>query len=83
MFRKGKCFGSSNVGAKGEIVIPAEARREFGIEKGDKMLVFGRPERGMIVLIEASRVSRWLSETLAELTELSASLGVFDEQKGD
>ena len=42
MFWKGKCFGSATVGPKGEIVIPAQARRAFGIARGDKLLVFGR-----------------------------------------
>jgi AbrB family looped-hinge helix DNA binding protein len=35
-----KCFGSMTVNAKGQVVIPASARRELGIKEGDTILVF-------------------------------------------
>ena len=76
MFWKGDCFGSATVGEKGQFVIPAPARRKLGIEKGDKLLVFGRNDRGVLILIEADRVSEWVSRTLDELTELSSALGL-------
>lgn len=75
MFWKGGCYGSTTVGEKGQVVIPADARRKLGIEKGDRMLVFGRQERGVLILVEANRVGEWISRTLEELTELSSSLG--------
>jgi len=40
------------------------------------MLVFGRPERGVLILIEAGRVNEWVNRALAELSELSAALGL-------
>jgi AbrB family looped-hinge helix DNA binding protein len=42
-----KFYGSVTVGERGQIVIPAHARRDFGIKTGDKLLVFGDPERGL------------------------------------
>lgn len=76
MFWKSGCFGAATVGEKGQVVVPAEARRAFGIEKGDKLLFFGGPEHGVMVLIAAERVSDMVSRTLEELTELSSSLGL-------
>lgn len=34
-------YGAITVSDRGQIVIPAQARRDFGIEVGDKLLVFG------------------------------------------
>ena len=34
-------YGAITVSDRGQIVIPAQARRDFGIEIGDKLLVFG------------------------------------------
>ena len=42
-----KFYGSVTVSERGQIVIPADARRDFGIKTGDKLLVFGDLERGL------------------------------------
>ena len=42
-------FGTAKVGARGQIVIPKEAREFFGIEPGDTLLILGRSETGLIV----------------------------------
>lgn len=34
-------YGTVTVSDRGQVVIPAEARRDLGIEVGDKLLVFG------------------------------------------
>jgi len=51
----GRCFGSTVVGPRGQLVIPVEARRELGIDAGTKLLVFGHfGGRGLIfVKVEA------------------------------
>lgn len=51
--QKGKfIFGISKVGEKGQIVIPAEARKAFGIKAGDSLIVLGDIKRG-IALVKA------------------------------
>jgi len=40
-------YGSVTVSERGQIVIPADARRDFGINAGDKLLVFCDLERGL------------------------------------
>ncbi len=42
-----KFYGSVTVSQRGQIVIPAEARRDFGIDAGDKLLVFGDLKMGL------------------------------------
>lgn len=47
---KGKhVFGTVKVGEKGQIVIPKEARRLFGINSGDTLLVLGDDSSGIII----------------------------------
>lgn len=48
-------YGAITVSDRGQIVIPAEARRDFGIEVGDKLLVFGDLEQGLAIM-KASRL---------------------------
>jgi len=42
-------FGTVKVGEKGQIVIPKEARSQFGIRPGDTLLVLGDDRHGIIV----------------------------------
>ena len=43
-------FGTVKVGEKGQIVIPKEARRIFGIKPGDTLLVLGDEAHGLAVV---------------------------------
>lgn len=40
-------YGTITVSDRGQIVIPAQARRDFGIEVGDKLMVFGDLRHGL------------------------------------
>lgn len=42
-----KFYGSVTVSKRGQIVIPSEAREDFGINAGDKILVFGDLKTGL------------------------------------
>ncbi len=42
-----KFYGSITVSERGQIVIPADARKDFNIKTGDKLLVFGDLEQGL------------------------------------
>jgi AbrB family looped-hinge helix DNA binding protein len=46
-------YGAITVSERGQIVIPADARRDFNIQVGDKLLVLGDLEQGL-ALIKAS-----------------------------
>lgn len=50
---KGKhIFGMVKVGDKGQIVIPAKARRLFRIESGDNLIVLGDETQGLAIIKE-------------------------------
>lgn len=45
-------FGVVTVGDKGQIVIPAKARKVFQINAGDRLLILGDEERGIAIMKE-------------------------------
>ena len=47
--QKGKYAWSVTVGAKGQIVIPKEARALFNINPGDTLLLLGDEKRGIAI----------------------------------
>ena len=44
---KNRIFGTAKVGDRGQIVIPQEARRFYGISPGDTLLILGNEASGL------------------------------------
>ncbi|MFA5114944.1 MAG: AbrB/MazE/SpoVT family DNA-binding domain-containing protein [Candidatus Omnitrophota bacterium] len=54
-------FGKVPVGTKGQIVIPAEARRELKIKPGDSVIVIsGSPQRRTISILPEEEFNKFL-----------------------
>lgn len=55
MFKSMKYFGSSAIGEKGQVVVPAKLRKAFGIEAGDNFLVLAGEQLGAwgIILVKS------------------------------
>ena len=61
-------LGIATVGAKGQIVIPVEARKELGLAEGDKVVILrGKTKKTLILL------------THPEMDRLIDKLGISDE----
>ncbi|MDP4504011.1 AbrB/MazE/SpoVT family DNA-binding domain-containing protein [Nonomuraea turcica] len=43
-------YGAVTVSERGQIAIPAQARRDLGIRPGDKLLVLGDPQQGLALM---------------------------------
>ncbi len=68
-----KLFGSMTVSPKGQVVIPANARKELGINGGDTLLAFKAPRIPGLVLLKAEAVEQMLtmmSKRLAHFEKL-------------
>lgn len=59
-----KFYGSVTVGERGQVVVPARARRDHGIEAGDKLIVLGNSEGIALLPVDT------LMEVLGASTEL-------------
>lgn len=55
----GKFYGSTVMGERGQVVIPAEAREEIGIEPGEKLVVFGNKRRGVVILFKSEVMTKF------------------------
>jgi len=51
-------YGTITVSDRGQIVIPADARRDFCIEVGDKLLVFGDLEQGLALMKASTLIEK-------------------------
>ena len=65
-------YGSVTIGERGQIVVPAQARRDQGLAPGDKLIVLGSPDG--LALMSADRLLAALAPG-TELFELLARGG--------
>ncbi len=69
-----KFYGSVTVSERGQVVIPIEARKDFDIKTGDKLLVFGDLERG-IALAKFDLVMKTMQGTMEGTLDLMREIG--------
>ena len=60
-----KLSGTTTVGTKGQIVIPAEAREELGITPGDKLYIAGSVSKRVLFCLKEEQ----LRELIEHLTQ--------------
>jgi len=78
-----KCFGSATVGSRGQVVIPAHARKELDIEVGATLLVFSGPGRKGLTLFKADSVKQLVEMVGEQLTTVERSLASQTQSKAD
>lgn len=61
-------YGSTIVGERGQVVIPAEARRDMGITPATKLLVLGGPNKDILILAKAEYVTAFMTK----ITDMAA-----------
>jgi len=64
-----KFWGTTSVGERGQIVIPAGARKFLKLKKGDKLLVISKGDK-LLGLLKAKEISNFLKKWLAKLENL-------------
>lgn len=71
-----KCFyGSVTVGERGQIVIPAEARSELGLQPGDKLLIVKHPIYEGLIIAKLEAFQGFLNEFSETLEKLKVIEG--------
>jgi len=63
------------VGERGQIVIPAEARRELGIEPGDKLIIMRHPMYAGFLAFKMQAVREFLEMFQREVQRLEKEFG--------
>ena len=77
-FKKDMCFedrfyGTATVGERGQIVIPAEARKRHQIETGDKLLIMGAPSGKGLMLCKIDEIRDFMTMFLQGLERVEAA----------
>ena len=65
----GRCFGTAVLGPRGQLVVPVEARKELGVDTGDKLLVFGHFGGRGLILIKVEAVEELVNVMSTRLGE--------------
>ena len=63
--RNDQFYGTVTVGERGQIVIPAEARRDLEIETGEKLIVIGMPNKHHLMICKIESIREFL-ETITD-----------------
>lgn len=74
-------YGTVTVGERGQIVIPAKARRDLEIETGDKLLIMGRTKKPGLMLCKIDALRELVTEYMEGLR--LAELHVADDETLD
>jgi AbrB family looped-hinge helix DNA binding protein len=78
-----KCFGSATVGSRGQVVIPAHARKELDIKVGTTLLAFSGPGGRGLFLFKADAVEQLVKKVSAQLTSVESLLTSRTQSKTD
>ena len=70
----GKCFGSTVVGPRGQLVVPVEARKELGMDAGTKLLVFGHLAGRGLLFVKVEAVEELLNVMSRRVDEFAKLL---------
>ena len=63
------CFlGTANVGERGQVVIPVEARKKLNIHTGDKLLIMSHPNGDGLMFLKLDAMREFLNHLAAGLS---------------
>jgi len=69
-----KFYGSTTIGERGQIVLPAKLRNDFKIQKGDKLLVLGNADGFHISLVNPETMSKHLDLMSERITKMKSTI---------
>ena len=71
-FGKKRLYGTATVGTKGQVVIPAEAREELGLQAGDRLYVMNAAHGGGVVLLKEEMLEAFVDQIAAQVEDFRA-----------
>ncbi len=63
-----KLYGTVTVAERGQVVIPAEARRDLEIGPSTKLLVFSGPGKRGLMFVKAEAMTEFIAQATATLS---------------
>jgi len=80
---KRKIFGIATLSERGQIVIPQEAREEFNLKPGDKLIIMSFGPKAGLMIIKAEELLEIFSEISKDLSEIEKFISILKEGKKD
>jgi len=74
MKKEMKFYGSTTVGERGQIVLPAKLRKDFKINKGNKLLVIVDPHGSRINLVNPDTMSKFLDMMSENINQMKSKI---------
>ena len=74
IMKKPTFYGSTTVGERGQIVLPVKLRKDFKINKGDKLLVIVDPHESRINLINPDTMNQFLDMMSKNISQLKSKI---------
>jgi AbrB family looped-hinge helix DNA binding protein len=68
--REHKFYGATTVGERGQVVIPAEARRDLNISQGTKLLVFSGHGGDDLVFTRAESMAEFINQAKGMMAQM-------------
>jgi AbrB family looped-hinge helix DNA binding protein len=75
MISHDKLYGTTTVGARGQVVIPAEARKDLGLSPGDQLMVMGKFGKAL-GLIKTEEMESFVKVIMENLSGSGADMEV-------
>ncbi|NCO32324.1 MAG: hypothetical protein AUJ92_19080 [Armatimonadetes bacterium CG2_30_59_28] len=73
--------GMATVGARGQVVIPAEVRKKCRIGKGDKLLVFEHPFKEGFMMFPVGQMESLMRDMVEGLAHIQEQLNKGEKRK--
>ena len=72
-----RCFGSTTLGPRGQVVIPVSARKDLGLESGDTLLVFSGFHGHGVMLLKADAIESMLGQASERISNMEKQVKGF------
>jgi len=76
-----KLYGSVTVADRGQVVIPAEARRDLEIGPSTKLLVFSGPDKRGLMFVKAETMTEFIAHATTMLSQFEQMLRSSPKEK--
>lgn len=70
--RMPRFYGSVTVGERGQVSIPADARRDLSINPSDKLLAFGGPDGRVLMFMKFEAATEIIESMATAVSEIKA-----------
>ncbi len=71
---KGKLYGTVTLGERGQFVIPAQLREALRIKSGDQLMVFAKPDKGIVNIMPSKDFTRFLEMASRAISKLETKV---------